>query len=101
MRIDLDALRGTAVELRTAAARLGELITALQGIRHSVGACWGADEAGRRFYGQYGPLSDQTMTGLRRLADELRSLARTVDAGGNAMRAGDTANAAAVRRSGA
>jgi hypothetical protein len=86
-KVDFPLTLEAAGDIETWAKKLGEALEALKRVAGELYGCWGDDEFGTKFAGNYLPASGealesskQTVAGLTTLAANLREIVRRFDA---------------------
>lgn len=96
---DPDALRATKSSFESVATTLTDALTTLTAALDAEGECWGSDEIGSAFAGNYTPGVEQGRKAVGNLATTMSQLGANMVTVADKLVELDTARAAALKQS--
>ncbi|MFD4357274.1 WXG100 family type VII secretion target [Nocardia sp. NPDC058519] len=99
IKADPDALRTTQSSFDSVASTLSAALTTLTAALAAEGECWGGDEIGQAFAGNYTPGVEQGKTSVGNLAKSMTQLGTNMVTVADKLVEQDTARAAQLKQS--
>ncbi|ONM50422.1 WXG100 family type VII secretion target [Nocardia donostiensis] len=99
LRADIDAIRATQPGFQNVATQVAEVLTTLRTALEAEGECWGGDEIGAGFAGNYKPGAEKALKAVEILSNTLSAMATGANLTAGSLQSQDEAIAAALGKS--